>query len=220
MASYQITIQMSQETVQALLANGYSLYGMKAVQGSGLQGAPLIWYSTQSYSLVTTIAWQDQYQAYISTSEIIPGAQILAVFTADISLGQTFVVQPNYNGYVMPGGTPNAISIQNTAPQPCTSGLMQLVNGGGFAPTTAFSLYGQMAGVIGPLPKVLLMFGTYPVNVGTVVEQAYGAGILIDLSGNNNVTVSFDINQGWSWDGGSWAQSVPPSSNLIPLLIQ
>jgi hypothetical protein len=74
--------------------------------------------------------------------------------------------------------------------------------------------------VIAPIEKILLMFSTKPLNTGAVVEQAYSSSIMVDLTANNTRDVSYDINKGWSWDGGSWAQQVPAQTNLVPLLIE
>jgi len=87
-------------------------------------------------------------------------------------------------------------------------------------PLCAFPLFGNNMDVIIPIEKVLLMFSTTPVNTGTVIEQSYGSGLLIDLTAENHRSVGYDINKGWSWGGYSWAQSVPPSAELVPLLIE
>ena len=86
----------------------------------------------------------------------------------------------------------------------------------------AFNLYGNSLDVIAPIEMVLFMFASDQINTGTVIEKAFSQGLLIDLTGapNNTRTVSFDINKGWEWGGERWATKVPPSSKLIPLLIQ
>jgi hypothetical protein len=217
--SYQVMINMSQTTLQSLMSGNYSLYGFKAVQGSGGGGAPLLWMQTRSYSPTTVVSWDDQYQAYTSTSQIIPNGQIAPMFSQAISLGQTLQIQQGGIGMVVPGGPSSAISILNQSQMQYTCGVSQAV-GYSNDPCCAFPLYGNMMGVITPINKVLLMFSPMPVNVGTVVMQAYSPGIFIDLTGTNQRSVSYDINQGWNWGGASWAQNVPPNSNLVPLLTQ
>lgn len=44
--------------------------------------------------------------------------------------------------------------------------------------------------------------------------------IFVDLTADNLRAVSFDINQGWAWDGGPWAKTVQANSNIVPFLIQ
>jgi hypothetical protein len=217
--NYSVMITMSAATVQALLAGNYYLYGFKAVQATQGGGAPLVWFQTQGYSASTNVAWTEQYQAYTSTSQIIPNGQITASFSTDIDLGQTLQVQAGGIGQVVNGGPSTAISILNQTSTQFTCGISQTQNGVS-APLCAFPLYGNQMDVIVPIEKVLLMFSTLPVNTGTVIYQAYSSGILVDLTASNQRSVGFDINAGWSWGGYSWGQQVPPNSNLVPLLIE
>jgi hypothetical protein len=84
----------------------------------------------------------------------------------------------------------------------------------------ASPLHGNMLDVVAPVEQVLLMFSSSPINTGTVVYKASSQGLLIDLRSAAQRTVQFDINKGWSWGGGAWAQSVRPNTDLVPLLIQ
>lgn len=214
---YQVTVTMSPTTVTTLLASNFILYGFKAVQ-SASAGTPLVWFQTESFSANTVVSWTEQYQAYTSTSTIIPDGEIVASFSAPINLGQQMNVSAGGLGTVVGGGPATAISILNTTSTPYTTGVSQ-VTGGVAQPICAFPLYGNNEDVIAPIEKVLLMFSTIPVNTGTVIEQSYGPGLLIDLTASNQRTVSYDINAGWSWGGYNWAQQIPASSDLIPLLI-
>jgi hypothetical protein len=216
---YQVNITMSSNTVQQLLANNFYLYGFKAVQCTIGGGSPVVWFKTQNYSASTEVLWEEQYQAYTSNSQIIPNGQVIASFAADISLGQTLNVGPGGVGTVVSGGPSTAISLANTTSNPFTCGISQVQNGTA-NPLCAFPLFGNDLDVIAPIEKVLLMFSTNPVNTGTVIEQSYGPGILIDLTSDNLRNVNYDLNAGWSWGGFSWAQSVTADSNLVPLLIE
>lgn len=216
---YQVNISMSSETVQALIKHNYNLYGFKAVQSSIGGGAPLVWFKTQDFSVETVIEWEKQYEAYTSKDVIIPNGRIRSSFSASINLGQTLLVEAGGIGQVVNGGQPQAISIQNNTSVSFTCGISQRQEGVA-SPICAFPLFGNNLDVIAPIEKVLFMFSTTPVNTGTVIEQAYGPGILIDMTSDNQRYVEYDINQGWSWGGYSWAQQVPPSSNLVPLLIE
>lgn len=214
-----VTIQMSSQTVQQLLQSGFTLYGFKAVQTSIGGGAPLVWYATQRYSQSTVVSWTADYHAYTSTSQIVPNAQIQAIFQTQIALGQTLQVQQMGIGQVVDGGTPGAISILNQTTQQFTTGIGQ-PNSNGPASLCAFPLFGNMIDVIAPSEQVLLMFATQPVNFGTVIFQAFAPGLLIDLTGVSSRNVTFDINNGWSAGGASWAQNISASSSLPPLLIR
>ena len=217
--NYGVTITMSSTTVSALVSGNYFLYGFKAVQATQGGGAPLVWFQTDTYSTSTAVSWQEQYQAYTSNSAIIPNGEVVASFSADIDLGQTLQVQAGGIGDVVSGGPATAISILNQTTKQYTCGVSQMQNGTS-SPICAFPLYGTQMDVIAPIERVLLMFSTLPVNTGTVIEQAYSSGILIDLTSSNQRSVTFDINLGWSWGGYSWAQQVPPNSDLVPLLIE
>jgi hypothetical protein len=218
--NYNVNISMNQATVVALAQGNFQLYGFKAVQTTQGGGAPLVWFSTNAFSLNTAVNWIEQYQAYTSKSAIIPNGSIIATAPYDIDLDQTLQVNDPVGGTgdVVNGGTNGAISILNQTTTQFTCGISQVV-GGVASPLCAFPLYGNNLDVIAPIEKVLLMFSTTPLNTGTVIYQAYSQGILIDLTGTNSRAVNYDINAGWTWGGGAWAQAVPANSNLVPLLI-
>ncbi len=180
---------------------------------------PLVWFRTDTFSATTNVDWQVQYQAYTSRSAIIPNGQIDASYSTDINLGQMLNVVAGGTGTVVGGGPSTAISIQNTTTTPFTCGISE-VTGGSAKPLCAFPLYGTQMDVMAPIEKVLLMFSTTPVNTGTVIEQAYSSGIFIDLTSAQQRAVNFDINNGWDWGGFAWARQIPPTSNLVPLLIE
>ncbi|HKY05045.1 MAG TPA: hypothetical protein VJQ56_09150, partial [Blastocatellia bacterium] len=181
--------------------------------------APLVWMQTQNFSANSVVTWEEEYQAYTSNTRVIPNAQIVPMFSAPIMPGQALQVRQGGYGMVVPGGPPSAFSILNQTSTQYTCGISQAV-GNSNAPCCAFPLYGNMMAVIAPTNKVLLMFSSIPINVGTVAFQAYSPGILIDLTGTNQRNVTYDINSGWSGGGASWAQNITANSDLIPLLIQ
>ncbi|HVL40679.1 MAG TPA: hypothetical protein VM348_00900, partial [Brevundimonas sp.] len=116
------------------------------------------------------------------------------------------------------GGTPSAISVLNQGPQPWTTGISQLTNGVA-NPMCAIPLNGNMMDVVAPIERVLLTFATNTVNTGTVQYKCFSSGVMVDLTAAQTRAVAFDINQGWSWGTGTWAASVLPNANLVPLLI-
>jgi len=219
---YEIDITMDDTTVNALVGGNYNLYGFKAVQTTQSGGAPLVWFTLPDtgYSALTQLMWSVQYEAYTSHSSIIPSGQVKASFTAPIALGQTLEVEAAGIGPVKNGGTAQAISLLNTTNTQFTCGIAQHSADGSNNPMCAFPLYGEQLDVIVPIEKVLLMFSSVPINTGTVIEQAYGPAILIDLTSASLRAVSYDINDGWSWGGFGWAQTVTATENLVPLLIE
>lgn len=217
---YAISVDMSEETVNALDQGGFFLYAFKGVQTTQKGGAPTVWFQTETFSISTDISWVEQYQAYSSKSKVVPNGQIKASASYDIDLGQTFkITSDKGTGEVVQGGTSGAISIHNETQTQFTSGISQVVEGKA-SPLCAFPQYGGNLNVMAPIQKVLLMFSTLPVNTGTVIYQAYSSGGLFDLTGVTERHVSFDINKGWSWGGGAWGRQVQANADLVPLLIE
>jgi hypothetical protein len=217
----KITISMSDETVTELLQNGFSLYGLHAVKAAG-NARPVVWYQTKDFALTTGIAWTEGYQAYTSRSQIIPNGRIIAMAAYDIHPGLVLTVDsPMGTGEVTSGGSPGAISIFNQTISELTCGLaVAQPCGSGFAPVCALPLFGYGMVLISSVPRVFLVFESMRIDPGTVVGQAYGQGILIDLSDAPARSVSYDINRGWSWENeASWARTVPPNTALGPLLV-
>jgi hypothetical protein len=224
---YEVTIQMGQNTAEALLNGGYSLYAFKAVMGPP-GGTPVVWLRTQDFGLETNVRWAEEYQAYTMRQDRISAdTAITAINPYPISLGGVLTVTTEIGtGAVTTGGEATAITIVNQTSTQFTCGLAQPADGSP-APFCAFPLTGGTLLQIIPLPKVLLMFATQPVDTGTLVESSYNQGMLIDLAGApadpNGAArrqVSYDINAGWSAGGASWAIIVPADATLARPLIE
>ncbi len=213
---YEGEISMSQETVTDLHNGGFTLYGFKAVKTPQQGGAPLVWIRTTAYLNVTQINWQENYRAYISSTEISANTQIVVKNDVYVDFGQTAVVSDDGMMTVVS----NTITINNQGTQPWTCGISHQLAGGGFTPICAFPLHNRSADVIAPIEKVLFMFATINVNTGTVIYQVDSSGLLIDLTQSQTRAVTFGIDAGWSWGTGTWAKEYPPSTSLVPLLIE
>lgn len=219
---YSINITMDQATVVALQSGGFALYGFKGVQTTLQGGAPLVWIQSRQFSLNTVVSWQEQYQGYTSLSQIIPNGQITASAAYNMDLGQTLnVTNPAGTGQVATGGTQNAISINNQTTTPFTCGISQLQNTTSTAtPLAAFPLFGLGLDVMAPIELVMLEFATAAVNTGTVIYQAFSQAILVDLTVESQIAVSFDINKGWSANQSPYAKFFPAGTNIAPLLLK
>jgi hypothetical protein len=215
---YKIAISMNSDTIDKLKNGGFALYGFKAVKTANQGGAPLVWFQSTRFLVNTEVKWNESYQAYISTDEIIANGKISASASAGIDLGQTMEVNQQGNVNVVLQGTPSTISISNQGTVQWTCGISQQTDGME-KPMCAFPLYGKNLDVIAPIEKVLLMFASNTINTGTVIYKAYSAGVMIDLTANQSRSVSFDINNSWDWGGQSWGKSVQAQEALIPLLI-
>lgn len=219
--SYQINISMSQDTVEKLSDNGFYLYGFKAVNSIPKNSAPLVWFTHSQYSLNNALTWTEQYAAYTSNSAIVPGGKIVSSATYPMNLGQTLnVTGASGTGNVTTNGTSGAITITNQTTNPFTTGISQQNPMGESTSMCAFPLFGYNTDVIAPIEKVALMFAKQKVNTGTVIYQAFSQGIFIDLTSDPEREVSYDMNQGWSWNGQAWAQTIPSNADLVPFLIQ
>jgi hypothetical protein len=222
---YVIDIMMSGPTVAKMKEAGFALYGFKAVKTANGGAAPVVWFQTLAQVLMqtTTVSWTEQYQAYVSTSQIIPNGGITASSSVDIGLGETADVDQYGNLTTDEQGTASAISLNNEASAQWTSGISQLTGDGTPSPMVALPLYGNMLEVIAPIEKVLLMFASPTVNTGTVIYKSYSSGVLVDLTGAPGNpptrTVIFDLNDGWSWGDQGWGTPVQAQADLIPFLI-
>jgi hypothetical protein len=216
---YNVTIHMTNTTVKQLKEEGWSLYGFKAVQASQQGGRPLVWFSYSNFLESVSIDWSEKYQAYISQSEIISDGHIKASSERDIKLGQKLTVASG--GSILPvekGDSDIAISIRNGGGEPLTCGISQQ-QGNAMTPLCAFPLHGNSTDVIAPIEKILLFFATKTVRTSSVVEKAYGKGVWLDLTAQNEVTLKYDINTSWDAGGAVWADTVPENTDLVPLLI-
>ena len=222
---YHIDIMMSGNTITKLKASGFALYGFKAVNTKNGGAAPLVWFQTVAQVLLPTtiVKWEEQYEAYVSASQIIPNGVISASSTAPIDLGDTADVNEAGLLHVVQGGTRSAIALHNRSKLEWTCGISQSTGGGQASPLVAIPLYGQMLDVIAPIEKVLLMFASPTVNTGTVIYKSYSTGVVVDLTGAPGKpptrTVNFDINDGWNWGSQKWGTPVQAEDDLVPILI-
>lgn len=216
--TFTVNVNLSDATVGALGSN-FKLYGFKGIDGSG-GGVPVVWFSTDQFSDINAIQWQEQYAGYTSTTtDLVPMAQITASDSKPMNLGQQGAVGPHGVITVNNNGSPGVLEILNTTTTQFTCGVSvfnQITNSA--SPICAFPLFGQGLDEFAPIELVFLMFATNPVNTGTVIEQSFGPGILIDMTGQTApVSVSFDINLGWTGPGNT--TNFAASAQLVPMLI-
>jgi hypothetical protein len=216
---YEIDVSLSPDTVTQLKAEGFALYGFKAVSTTIGGAAPLVWFRTLTFLNTTKVKWTEQYQAYISTSAIITNGEIDASTNVDMDLGATANVDASGNLTPVGGGAAGAISINNQSSNHWTCGISQMA-GNTANPMCAIPLNGNMLDEVVPIEKVLLTFASNTVDMGTVIYKCFSSGLMVDLTAANTRSVAFDIDKGWQWDGGTWASQVAPNANLVPLLIE
>jgi len=221
-----LTISLSSTTVQALAAGNLALYGFAAVSygpvltaavGYG-GGYPLVWFRIPNCLPSTVATLSDPAAAFISTTALTENAVVTMSSSAPADVGQTAQVAATGLMTTVASGQPGVISVVNEGSTPWTCGLAADA-GSGPAPICAFPLHGNSMDMIGPTAKVLVMFAVDKIPVGSAVSTAYAEGLFIDFQTQSARAVSFDIDQGWSWGGGTWANVVPPQTDLGALLI-
>lgn len=216
----QIDIMMSPRTVQALRAGGYSFYAFKAMQTNLVGPSPLVWYGTRNLTTTTTVAWQETYQAFISQSPIHPGGMITPQATLDVHLGLAISIASDGGLSISGGGTAGGIDIFNDMPETWNVGLSQVI-GEGLGPMFVLPVYPEQMQTVTPVERVLLLITQESMQPGEVMDQAGGPGLLLDFTGGEaRQTVEYDLNQGWSWGGGTSGQPVAPGSNIQALLVR
>jgi len=218
--SFQIDIALDSQTVADLDQNGYQLYGFKGADATGGAGVPVVWFSTETFSNTNQLQWTEQYGVYTSlTTNLAPGVQITASSSQPINLGQQATVGPNGVVSVNNSGTAGIIEVLNDTSAPFTCGV-SVENPITNASTAicAFPLFGQGLDTFIPIELVFLTFATQPVNTGTVIEQAFAPGILINMTGQTApVQLSFNMNTGWT--GPGFTTNYGPTTSLTALLI-
>ena len=211
-ASYQVTITLSDTTLEALISGGFSLCVLKATATTAGGGEPLFWLVTKQFASSTVVQWT----AACAVGTIQFQQDVTIVATVPIDYGQVLNLP---DGTISGGGLPDAMSMLNTTSSQYTSALCS-ASGGNYSPTAAIPLYGNMMNAFAPIERVLLMFTTSPARPGEPIQRAYAQGLLVDLTSATSRAVSFDINAGWSWGDGGWGKTVPPNTLLTPLLIE
>jgi hypothetical protein len=222
MATFTTTINISADDVEKLKSQGYSLYGFKSVAGSG-GGSPTVWFHLPKEKLLgkTEITWEEEFQAYNSTTTIAPKIKIKASNTIDTDLGQLVTIKKGSgNIESKTGGVDGAVSFLNKDTQEFTVGINQVVNGKSNI-LCAFPILGAGSSrVITPITKIALIFSTDQIETATVITKAMSAGAFINLTGVTSRETTYDINEGWSADKGTWLKNFDAFEDLQALLIE
>ncbi len=222
MATFSTTINISPEDVKTLKSQGYSLYGFKSVAASG-DGSPTVWFNLPAEKLLgkTVVTWEEEFQAYNSTTTIKPKTVIVASNTIDTDLGQLVTIeQGSGNLDSSSDGIDGAVAFLNNDNQQFTVGINQMVNGSSNI-LCAFPILGAGSSrVITPITKIALIFSTEQVLTATVITKAMSAGALINLTGVSSRDTNYSVNNGWSAGGGTWLKNFNALADLKTLLIE
>lgn len=232
--TFSVTITMSTDTATKLAASASMLYAFKAVRCSDRSGLPLVWSVTSRLAPSMVVSWTAPYDGFTSTSDVVAGSVIPLSFQTSLPVGSTLTINNSIGtGVVTQNGTANACSIQNGTTTQFSCGLAQKLAGAGATGICAFPLYGNNLVTITPLDQVLLMFSTLTLAMNTAVTSLVApptdslmvlavttGGVLVDLAGVTQRSLTYDINLGWGWGSAPWGKGVPASANLATVLIQ
>lgn len=222
MATFSTTINISPEDVKILKSEGYSLYGFKSVAASG-DGSPTVWFNLPAEKLLgkTKITWEEDFQAYNSTTTIAPKIKIEASNTINTDLGELVTIERGSGNLdTSMGGIDGAISFLNNDSQRFTVGINQVVNGKSNI-LCAFPILGSGSSrVITPITKIALIFSTEQIETATVITKAMSAGAFINLTGVTSRETTYTVNDGWSAGGATWLKNFNAFTDLKKLLIE
>lgn len=224
----QVQITLSVATVAALINGGYTLYAMHAVEITDGAAVPVIWDATKAIAPTMQISWDTSVAAYTSLSPISVGKTIAVGSSVAADGGQTVGVGAGGVETLMTGGPANMISFANNVTDQFTIGFTRTDTSGTVVPIFAVPLYGLHNGQAYPSPQILLNFSTRRYRPGTMImsieptglpQASYGQSLLIDMTGANNRSVSYDINTGWDWGRFAWANIIPATADLSKILL-
>ena len=196
MATFSTEIKISGDDVKTLKDQGYSLYAFKSVAGTG-DGSPTVWFRLPKEKLLssTVITWEEEYEAYNSTTTIQDKTTIIASNTIATDLAEKVTIESGSgNLSSSTGGVDGAVSFLNKDTQGFTVGINQMVDG---VPNIlcAFPILGSGSSrVITPKTKIALIFSTETIQTATVITRAMSSGAFIDLTGVDSRTVDYSVN--------------------------
>jgi hypothetical protein len=219
---YKIAINLDMKTLGQLSDGQYSLYGFKGVEAKNQGGQPTLWFKTNNFGPRTEISWAESYQAYWSDSATITDEMKISIGGSDdISLGQYFDVYDDGSSQVNGGGPSSQVTIRNEGVKSRNCGISQETPDGGFSPLCVFPLHGTNRDAIMPKLSVLLIFESQLFETSTVYMQAFGRGLLVDLTNepSHQRQVSYEIDHSWDWGKKPWASIVDQDAPLDKSLI-
>lgn len=222
--TYSIEISIDDHTLSKLENQSLRIY--KGVQGGGFC---TLWYTISQFDSPMKIQWEETYGGYIYNqqippSPISPGTFIIQTKIKSMSLGELMTVNDNGTTELTTDGTEGEIDITNRGTTEWTCGIAQSVNNI-LSPLCAIPLNGKDFRNITPLEKVLLNFDQGAFQTGTIIEKAWIKSIVIDFSlidetqtDEKQVSVSYDIDEGWDAQSAGWAKLYTAPVNIADKL--
>jgi len=236
---YSVIINLSQETVEQLNKQNYTLCCFLASKSENTSlFTPLCWSTTKGFLQSVLIQWEDSLCAYLSTSAIIENKviyipqpvaaglepasrQTIAGSNYKIALKERMLIENDGKVSIDTDNEFNNVLIQNNSPTPYSTGLcVYNTNDDLYYGNCVFNTNGKQNIKVSPVAKTFLMFTSKNIENNTVIFNAENQGMLIDLtsSKDNSRTVSYDINTGWSSNKQVWGKEYLAGTDLKTLL--
>lgn len=212
---YQVTIQMSQDTINYLAAKKYILYGFKGVVSSEGDAKPSIWFSlnpdTPEFGTATNIKWESPlYIGKCSVGESsgspiisskspwpsVPGQPVALAkaYTYELTEDKGWKLEPEK-------GPKGAFEIRNHV-SPGTSNYYvasTLVTTGTESPIIVVDVPPGGAATFTPIETVAFIFAQAKYDAGTLIVQTFSSGSLVAFAGAaNRATIAYD-HKGDGW---------------------
>src|ERR1051325_965950 len=212
----RFTISLSPSTVDALTVGEFSLLAFAGVQATAA-GEPLVWIQLQEISTEMHVDWSPVYAAYVRPTPDTVGTGFPSSMSP-ILPGQMLTVLENRSIRVTEDGSAGAMSFLNMMDKGGICGLHAMTE----VPfgIVEFPMRAHSMIAVAPGMKGRFVFGSSPTQPGMALDRTFAQGVLVDFSEAPQRSASFDINEGWSFGGASWAERVPANTVLRELLIQ
>lgn len=225
-SSYNVSLNIDTATVKQLRDQGYTLYAFKGIKPSSRATLSTVWFSLKDYMEENTISWTENYQGYITISRLYNGTSINSWTKKNMSEGNIATVYSTGVGALTISTDPNATTSEpisqtaynfyNPSKTIFTCGLCHNNPDGRVRPICATPLNPRNVVPIVPIQKVFFFFSTGELNLGQAFSQATSDGILLDLTMNPSMTISYSIQDTWITGGNSAAskQTAQPFFDL------
>lgn len=216
--TYQVTISIDSDTQNWLRNSGFTLYAFKAVAGKN--GQPTVWFTSNAFLDNVQVQWSENIQGYISNTVVQPNVVIQASTMKAISLGQTWQVASDESSTIVSKGQSGAVTFHSEySGSSLACGLCAQTANGDPTPYCAFDLEGGISVQLTPIEKVAFILATDSINTGTVIEQAFSDGILIDMTSNNTQSLKYVKGQGWVHSDDASFTDISDGDSLRAMLV-
>lgn len=195
----QLNIQFSPSDLSQFLQSGQQVV---LVRASNIPGPSVAWLTFSPFQQ-NTITWEENYEIYVSNTQLQPGAQITLNAAIPAQPNQRYVLQSMFlqdAGPQNPPGEPGSFQVVNQDFQMMAVGLAQSpqVNGAHApaSPINVVQVFPQQLTVIMPENRVWIFAAAF-LQSGTVISQLPGNALPVDFqSGTTSVNVQYDASRG------------------------